>query len=330
MNRFFPSAAVPLSQGRQKGAVTFAQTAERWLLDKKSAVKPSTYAVYGGILENHLLPPLGALDISGAGAWDLQRLLSDMLLAGRRDGTGGLSPKTVADIRAVLCLVLRYAQDRGLCAPTARAPLPVNPVQRTQVLTRAEQRLLEQCLLEKAEPFRTGVLLALYSGVRIGELCALQWKDFSFADGTVRVEKTLLRVRDSRPEAPGRTRVVLQRPKTPNSERTIPLPRQILGRCAQMCRRPEDFVLTGSGRYMEPRACLKRYKRLLIQAQVADHTFHALRHTFATRCVESGFDTKSLSEIMGHASVRITMQRYVHPSMEMKRRQMERLTLLEG
>lgn len=312
-----------------RSSATFEQVSSQWILAKKPLVKPSTYAVYSGILHNHLLPELGSLEIAGASSWDLQNFFAVKLLAGRRDGRGALAPKTVADIRVVLGLVLGYAQEHGFCTAVGAAVIPVCPVQRTQVLTKTDQKLLERFLLEKAGPFETGVLLALYSGVRIGELCALQWKDLSLEEGTVRVEKTLLRIRNMEPGAFAKTHVVLQRPKTPCSERTIPLPEDILRCCLPQRRHPEDYILTGSSRYMEPRGCLKRYKRILASANVGDYTFHALRHTFATRCVESGFDIKSLSEIMGHASVKITMQRYVHPSMEMKRQQMNRLTLLD-
>lgn len=328
MNRIWNQKAVIGTKLPQSGA-TFEQVASQWIIAKKPLVKPSTYAVYSGILHNHLLPELGPLEISSASSWDLQSYFAVKLRSGRRDGRGALAPKTVADIRVVLGLILGYAQELGLCTAVGGYVIPIYPVQRTQVLTRTDQKLLEQFLLENTGPFETGVLLALYSGVRIGELCALQWKDLSLEEGTVRVEKTLLRIRNMEPGAFTKTRILLQRPKTPCSERTIPLPEDILRCCLPQKRQPEDYILTGNNRYMEPRACLKRYKKILTSADIGDYTFHALRHTFATRCVENGFDIKSLSEIMGHASVKITMQRYVHPTMEMKRQQMNRLTLLE-
>ena len=118
---------------------------------------------------------------------------------------------------------------------------------------------------------------------------------------------------------------MINKPKTANSIRIVPLPEFIINYLQTMKQSPEIYVITGTIFFMEPRTCLDKYKKVLKNAGINDYTFHALRHTFATRCVEMGFDIKSLSEILGHANINVTLQRYVHPSMEMKRRQMNRL-----
>lgn len=176
------------------------------------------------------------------------------------------------------------------------------------------------------DPMKIGVLCALYMGLRIGEVCALQWRDVLLDQGVVHVRKTMQRVQlEKTGDAPA-TRLTVGRPKTDASIRFIPIPSFLL-QPLRRCQKPEDcFVLTGEERPMEPRLCLSHYKRMLQSAGLKSYTFHALRHTFATRCVESGFDVKSLSEILGHTHVNITLQRYVHPSMEMKKRQMEMLS----
>ena len=188
-----------------------------------------------------------------------------------------------------------------------------------------EQAKLENVLLENREPFHIGILLTLYAGLRIGELCALQWKDIRLEEGTVHIERTLLRIQDRSHQHSHRTRILIDRPKTESSIRTIPLPSTLID-VLRSCRQDEDcYLLSGTRQFIEPRLCLSRYKTLLRHAGLNAYTFHTLRHTFATRCVENGFDAKSLSEILGHANVNTTLQRYVHPTTEQKRRQMERL-----
>lgn len=239
---------------------------------------------------------------------------------------GGLSAKTVANLRAILKLILEYARVRGSLGG-ADISLRVRGGQTApvRVLSLFEQRALEQVLLSEPKPIYLGILISLYAGLRIGEVCALQWGDFQFAEGTVRVCKTAIRIQDTRPDAPARTRLLIDRPKTPCSNRVIPLPDFILTYFEAARQADSAYLLTGTVRLMEPRVCLNQYKRVLRQAGLGDYRFHTLRHTFATRCVESGVDLKSLSEIMGHSNVTVTMQRYVHPSLELKRVQMNKL-----
>lgn len=171
-------------------------------------------------------------------------------------------------------------------------------------------------------------MITLYGGLRIGEICALQWKDIHFDTGTIHITKTIIRIQELDPYSNTRTKLLITHPKTTSSHRIIPMPSFIMATLKDYQQSPDDFILTGTRKHLEPRSCLARYKRILRQAGLESFTFHTLRHTFATRCVESGFDAKSLSEILGHTNVNTTLQRYVHPSMELKRAQMERLEKL--
>lgn len=302
------------------------QLFEEWLQDKKDRVKQSTYAGYQRLIDTHLDPDLGKYRLSELNDELLDRFLRDCLNSGRLDGKGGLSPKTVADIRSVLLLCLRYAKQKQYSCPSFDhlfCPRVKQP--RISILSMEEQTKLENVLLENREPFHIGILLTLYAGLRIGELCALQWKDIRLEEGTVHIERILLRIQDRSRQHSHRTRILIDRPKTESSIRTIPLPSALID-VLRSCRQDEDcYLLSGTRQFMEPRLCLSRYKTLLKHAGLNAYTFHTLRHTFATRCVENGFDAKSLSEILGHANVNTTLQRYVHPTMEQKRRQMERL-----
>lgn len=307
---------------------TLGKVSAAWLLSKRGLVKESTYASYISALDRHILPKLGFLTPEEVTPALLETFFQEKLCSGRLDGEGGLSLKTVADLRGVLKLLLRYAQTHG--HPNTELQLPALPrrSQKTQILTLEDQRRLEKELFDSSQPVALGALMALYGGLRIGEVCALRWDDIHFKNRTASISKTLIRIRDVSPGAVSRTKLVEDTPKTQCSCRIIPLPDFLVLHLWKYRCRGDAYILTSASNPMEPRVCLEHYKRLLASAQVGRYTFHALRHTFATRCVEQGVDIKSLSEIMGHASVTITMQRYVHPTMEQKRTQINKLTPL--
>lgn len=309
--------------------VTVKQVMQEWLASRKGTVKASTLAQYASLVQKHLLPELGEYPVSALTSEIIDQFLKDKLSNGKLNKNGGLSPKTVADIRSVLLLGLEYARQRHYSCPVNdRIFYPKNRQPHIQVLSREEQTKLERVLFGNPEPLHFGILLTLYSGLRIGEVCALQWKDIQFEKGTLCVTKTIIRIRNLESEFPNKTRILIERPKTENSNRIIPVPTFILDFLKKYRQKQEAYLLTGTNAYLEPRICLNKYKNVLKKAGLGSFTFHTLRHTFATRCIESGFDPKTLSEILGHANVNTTLQRYVHPSLEMKREQMERLEKL--
>ena len=306
--------------------MTFESLISEWLDFKKGTVKASTYAVYVSTYEGHLKGQWEKLRLTEMTTDMFNTFLKEKLDCGRKDGTGGLSPKTVADMRSVITMVLDYAKSRNYpCHAVNKLFYPPGISGNVSVLSSSEQKKLEEAVFCSADPMTSGILIALYCGLRIGEICALQWTDIDFEEGILHVRKTLLRIRDLSPDAPRKTKVVIERPKTASSVRKIPVPAFLLTYLTAFSSSPEAYILTGSAAYMEPRLYLSRYKRILKAAGVQEYTFHTLRHTFATRWIDNGFDVKALSEILGHSSVKTTLQRYVHPSMESKRQQMEKL-----
>lgn len=306
--------------------ITFGQLIWEWLASRKGTVKESTYANYATLIEKHLIPELGKVYLSDLTTDILDGFLKDKLNVGRMDGKGGLAPKTVADLRSVLLMGIEYARKQGYSCPVkGELFYPRNARPGIRVLSRNEQARLEHFIFSSQGYVELGILIALYGGMRIGEICALQWGDIDFSNGTVNISKTLIRIRNMAANPENKTKVIIDRPKTINSIRVVPLPSFVLNHIKKYRRNCEAYLLTGTSAFMEPRICLSNYKKVLRQAGLPDHTFHVLRHTFATRCVENDFDIKSLSEILGHANVSTTLQRYVHPSMELKKEQMERL-----
>lgn len=293
---------------------------EEWLRAQRESVKESTYIKYDAVLRKHILPALGACfprELSTRLVEDLEQSLL----------SSGLAVKTVRDILTILRTVLKFISKRypGL-VPAVEFNYPKAVKRETRVLSGEEQRRLVEYLKRDMDSCRFGVLLALTTGMRLGELCALRWKDISLESGTIRVEATMQRLRDPDHHGGQRTRVLIGTPKSGTSLRSIPLTAAAQELCARFdphC--PQAYVLTGTERYMEPRQAQKRLARYTRECGLEGVHFHTLRHTFATRCVEVGFELKSLSEILGHANTSITLDRYVHSSMEMKRANMEKL-----
>lgn len=296
---------------------------DEWLEARRRRVKESTYIKYGTALDRHIKPRLGAC---------LPQTISAAVIDGfaRELAAEGLAPKTVHDILGVLHAVLKYtaAQLPGVM-PAVEISYPRCARQEMRVLSREEQRRFAEYLLRDMDACRLGVLLALLTGMRIGEVCALQWGCVSAEEKCVRVAATMQRLRDTEGTGSSRTRVVITPPKSETSARTIPLTDYAAALCAKM--RPDSdsaYVLTGTEAFMEPRTLQYRMEKYTRDCGLEGVHFHTLRHTFATRAVEVGFEIKSLSEVLGHASTTITLDRYVHSSMELKRQNMSKLAAI--
>ena len=317
-----PAAAAP--SGKSLEAVT-----REYLEEHRLEIKASTYARYVEISEKHLIPDLGPMELSAFTRDDGGRYVRELLKNGKGEGAG-LAPKTVKDIISVLKLVLKYAEEEKKYIVNAPVDFFVPKQGRSPVLilTPGQRESLETLVCTTADPYKFGVYLCLYTGLRIGELCALQWSDVDCANSTISVNKTVLRVKNIDSGA-SKTRVLISSPKTPSSERIIPLPRELSEKLHQLKSETSlsesAYVLTGTEKLIEPRNYYERYKGYLRSCGLSGFNFHALRHTFATRCIEAGVDPKVLSEILGHASVQITLDRYVHPSLEAKRTSIGRL-----
>lgn len=309
-----------------KRKILVSQIMMEWLDSRRDAVKESTYAHYKNLAGTHILPKLGRIPLGSLTPENINQFLKVLLSSGRIDGKGGLSPKTVADIRSVLLLALEYARSSQYpCPDLGKIFSPHVTRPEMKVLTLEQQEKLENYLFRNPGPMELGILITLYGGLRIGELCALQWRDIHFESGTLQVSKTILRIQKEDRDKGKKTQVLISRPKTDSSNRLIPLPGFLLEFLRNFRQGSEVYLITGTKFYLEPRMCLEKYKKILKKAGLESHTFHTLRHTFATRCVEKGFDPKSLSEILGHANINTTLQNYVHPSIDLKKEQMDRL-----
>ncbi|NCB92502.1 MAG: site-specific integrase [Clostridia bacterium] len=294
---------------------------DEWLRCMKSKVKESTYIKYEGILEKHIKPKLGECFPLGMSTGLIESFTSELLDESK------LSPKTVKDILVVLRSILKFtAKQTPGVFPQIEIVYPKEKKKEMRVLSQEEQTRFVDYLLEDMDNCKLGVLLALNSGLRIGELCALHWDDISLRERTIRIQATMQRIRDTSATSEAKTKVIIGTPKSDNSVRTIPMTKNM----ESLCKRYRDmepgvYILTGAEKFMEPRALQYRMQKYTEDCGLDGVHFHTLRHTFATRCVEVGFEIKSLSEILGHANTTITLERYVHSSMELKRSNMTKL-----
>ena len=234
---------------------------------------------------------------------------------------GGLSAKAVRDIMTVYRSIEAYAVREYGIKQTSFA-MPKAEKKQINVLNDIERKRLENYLIHNQNSTNISVLLCLFTGLRIGELCGLKWGDIDFQNGTVSVLRTVQRINKH-----GKSEVVIGSPKSKSSIRIVPIPEFLLAILKKKRKNDDFYIITGTCKPTEPRTMQNRFKSVLKLCGIRDVNFHLLRHTYATVCIENGFDPKTLSELLGHADASITLNRYVHSSMQMKKKYVSRLRL---
>ena len=310
--------------------ITYAEILIAWLQSSRINVKESTYMRYKQLIDKHIAPSLGIFQLNRISTQLVEKFVDDKLKCGRLDGNGGLSPKTVTDIITIIKSSMEYASYNGFSVTCNLSKLSIKKKEKEmRVLTTQEQKSLTCILLSETDLSKLGVLLSLYTGIRIGELCALRWENLSIDNKTLRVRETMQRIQSPESSEKTKTKIVITEPKSKCSIRDIPLPDFLLEIVKEFQSSPKAFVLTGErNRYIEPRTMQNRFQRYVKESGIQQANYHSLRHTFATRCVEVGFEIKSLSEILGHANVNITLNRYVHSSFDLKSNNMNKLHIV--
>ena len=297
----------------------FKSVVELWQADKQQFVKKSTFAAYSLLIANHLLPAFSETnDISEE---DVQQFVFKKLKE-------GLSQKSVKDILIVLKMILRYGAKHNLMEhrqidirfPTERER------QEVEVLGKTKQRKIMEFVKNNFTFQNLGIYICLSAGLRIGEVCALTWNDIDAEQGVIYVNKTIQRIYLVG-EIEKRTEVIIDTPKSKNSIREIPMTKELLRMVKPLKKvvNSSFFVLTNSAAPTEPRTYRNYYKRLMKQLDIPALKFHGLRHSFATRCIESNCDYKTVSVLLGHSNISTTLNLYVHPNMEQKKRCIEQM-----
>ncbi len=311
--------------------LTLREVSALWLQRINRKIKESTYANYCTMIERHINPSLGDIQINKLTTAKIESFIMEKLAQGRLDKRGGLAGKTVRDMVIILKCILKFIRkeyNMPISAMLASNPKFVSP--QIRVLSFEDFKKLEVFLLAEINASKLGILLCMYTGMRLGEICALQWSDICLKTGVVKIRKTVQRVRNTSVEQKSKTKIIFDTPKTRYSNRDIPLPQNILMllqhffRAQHICS--SAYLLSGNPhKYMDPRTYQNHFQKYLQESGIEKNNFHVLRHTFATRCVGSGIDAKTISEILGHASVTITLNRYVHSCLERKRIEIEKI-----
>ena len=283
------------------------------------SVKVRTYERYRLIIENHIKDKLGSMELDALTPLVLQPFITELLQRGNKTTGKGLSANTVNAVISVIQSSLKTAHLLGLTKEyTAdkikRPKLKEKPV---ECFSLAEQKMIEYAILTGKKDKQYGIILCLYSGLRIGELMALQWSDIDFAKGMLTVSKSC---------HDGKGGIIIDEPKTVTSRRVIPLPKQLLPLLKGIKKKSDSpFVVSANGKPVSVRSYQRSFELLLKKLKIPHKGFHSLRHTFATRAIECGMDVKTLSEILGHKNPTVTLNRYAHSLMEHKKEMMNRL-----
>ena len=285
----------------------------------RPSVKVRTCERYKLIIDCHIPDKIGGMELNELSPFALQSFITELLQTGNKRTGKGLSANSVNAVISVIQSSLKAAHMLGLTKEyTAdklkRPKLKEKPV---ECFTLAEQKQIEQAVLNGKKDKLYGILLCLYSGLRIGELIALQWTDIDLVTGILTVSKSC---HDSRGG------LVIDEPKTQSSRRVIPLPKQLLHILKGIKKKSRSpFVVSANGNPVSVRSYQRSFELLLKKLHIPHKGFHSLRHTFATRALECGMDVKTLSEILGHKNPTVTLNRYAHSLMEYKRDMMNKL-----
>lgn len=292
-----------------------------WLLEKKDYIKESTYANYSNNIFNHIIPKLGNYYLNELNHKVIQDFLLELSKNGRKDNNGGLAEKTIKDIT----IIIKGSIKKGINEDkikhielTFNYPKD-NKENKLYVLTKREQNKITNYVLENINSRNIGLLISLYSGIRIGELCALKWEDVDFKKNCLTINKTIQRVyiKDKNKNI---SKVIITTPKTKNANREIPINKDFLEILKKVKSDKKHYILTGNEKYIEPRTYRKYFNKVLDELKIKHFNFHSLRHTFATNCISLGVDYKTVSELLGHANVNITLNLYVHPRYSQKKK----------
>lgn len=301
---------------------TFDELIDIWKLDAPYKIKNSSFCFYEIMLEHHLRPYFGHYQVNQMTIQDIQNFINIKI-------EEKLSPSYIRSIMTLFKSVLKSYQKK--CQSSLNLydlELPKTSAKAPEIFTFREWKHLENHLKHQTDAFSFGLLLCMYTGIRIGELSGLRWEDYDPINAQFHIRRTAYRIKNSAYDldhALPKTVLCIGSPKTPTSERAIPLPACLAEEIQKHCQAPDTFILTGTTKCMEPRNIQKKYRRLLGQLGLRYINFHSLRHSFATLSIQNGSDYRTVAELLGHSSVNTTLNIYVHSGIDQKRHCLELL-----
>ena len=301
-----------------KKNMSVSECIDVWLKNEHNYIKESTYSLYLTIIENHLKTYFKRRRINTISNRDFQSFILDKLNCGRLDGRGGLSRKTVKDMVILLKSVLKFAiENKVMERIDFNFKIPKREkIKKVEVFTLEERMKICEYVKSNLCNKTLGILICLCTGLRIGEICALKWADVDFGNEIINVNHTIQRIYINTTK---KSKIIISPPKTESSKRKIPIAAELITVLKKFKSNNNFYVISGKEKYIEPRTYRKFFKKMLNILKISKLKFHSLRHTFATQAIENDVDYKTVSEILGHASVGITLNLYVHPDLEHKK-----------
>lgn len=303
--------------------VNLGTVLNKWLENNKIRYKPATYLKYQYLIERHILPSIGKFKVKDLTASNINTFLNIKLISGGLQTKGALSSSYVRTMALIINAALNYAVAEELCAPMKSSiykPTPRQP--KIKTLSHMEYNTLSVYCAENQNLTNLGIQIALNTGLRVGEICALKWSDIDIKNHLIHVNSTISRVGNKEKKCLW----ILGAPKTTAAIRDIPISNKIESILLTAKQNAtSNYVVSENENFINPRTFEYRYHKELNISGVVDINFHGLRHTFATRCVEGGMDIKTLSEILGHSNVSVTLNTYVHSSTELKKAQLNKV-----
>lgn len=299
--------------------ITVSKVYDEWLNAVVNRVKESTLANYRAKLEKHILPEFADIPCADLSAGRINEFINKKL-------ADGLSASYVRDIFTVFKCMLKYAQEEyGFKLSLKNVVLPKAEKKEIKKISDTEQEKLVSYLKNNMSLTAFGIFISLFMGLRIGELCGLKWSDVDFKNKILHIRRTVQRI--SSANGNRKTKVIISTPKSETSFRNVAVPDFLMEYFEKFRNEDDFFILSDSDKVIEPRTMQYRYKKMLKSAEIENHNFHKLRHTFATNCAEKGFDVKTLSVILGHSNANITLNRYIHPDRSHERRLMNSMCM---
>ncbi len=297
--------------------MTYNEILKLWLTSKTD-IKIQSKFNYESLILRYIKDSIGILPIHKIRKEDIQIFIDSL--------QNKLTISTQKKLIYIIKASLSYAYHNHYCNYLDLLDMKLKTSKKTIfVLSREEQNTLESILKEKINIRKICILLCLYTGLRLGEVCGLKWEDINFSSKSLVIRRTIIRVKNSDYNSPQKTILMESTPKSETSKRIIPIPNFIIELLGRYKQKENYFLLSNSEKLYDPRYLESFYARILQKCHIKNHKFHTLRHTFATRSIESKMDVKTLSELLGHSSIEITLKLYVHPTDEMKRTSIENL-----
>lgn len=297
---------------------TFYQIFDEWYKSIKHSIKESTAANYFMKAQKHIIPFFMEKNIDAVTSSDIYDFIEQKKKI-------GLSSRYISDMVILMKSIFKYAvKIYHIFNPMDEVSLSHKKATEIKLLDNDEQCKLQQYIAENPNNTTLGIALCMSTGIRIGELCALTWSDIDTKKRILTVRKTIQRIQT--PNEERKTKVIITEPKSESSKRCIPIPECMVSFLEKFKSRCNNYLISGNEKPVEPRTMQYRFSKILKNVKVSSVHFHSLRHIFASNCVKLGFDIKTLSEILGHSSVEITLNRYVHSSFEQKIEYMKRIS----